>query len=137
MSDEEYLEPEEEQEIAGDYTDTFSTYPKPRAKNTIVEFLNKVFRTRDSTKVSFMEEEEIRANRAAKLGALWSSIMYGENSKLKEYFLGKSEIIAAPTLSRQGFLVNAAITTKKEFQAKLKSQKKNKGWFKPKGERQI
>lgn len=128
----ETIDAETGEELASEYYEGLGIgYPKPRKKDTVIEFLNKVFKTKDSTKVSFMSDEEIDALRILQDAALYADMM-GFNL-IKEYLMKKSEIVAAPTLGRAGNLVNAAITTKKEFKAGLKT-KPNKGWFKKKKE---
>lgn len=130
--DEEEIEPETTEELGTEYVDTLAPgYPRPREKNTVIEFINKAFKTKDSTKVSFMDDEEVRALRVNHSAALYARMMYSEDSIITKFFMGRSEIIAAPTMGRQGNLVNAAITTKKEFKAGL-HRKENKGWFKKK-----
>ena len=50
-----------------------------------------------------------------------------------EYFNQMKEIVTAPTLSKEGFLIRQATTQRKEFSdATPKSKKQNKGWFKKK-----
>jgi hypothetical protein len=133
------LTPEEEEMLARDYTEDYRglgvEYPTEKEKHGVFQFLNKVFKTKDSTKVGFMNEEELIAFRIFKNASLYSEKM--GLATVKDFLDRKAELVVAPTLSRGGNLVLASITTKKEFQARLKTpQKQNKGWFKSKSKPQ-
>jgi len=137
MEEDYEISQEEAEEMGEEYMQSFSPgYPKPREKNTVIEFLNKVFKTKNSTRVSFMNDDEVFAARILLRGSLYASINFGYDGLITNYLRGRTEIVTSPTLGRGGNLVNAAITTKKEFQAKLKA-KQNKGWFKSKGGQQV
>jgi len=102
-----------------------SGYPKPKEKTGFFEFLNKVFKAKDTTKAANLTEEEIFAVRKLKQAALFAGLMKWD--EIDNYLRNRAEIIIAPTLSRKGFLINAAITQRRVAE-KAKEEKSSK-WF--------
>ena len=107
--------------------------PQPEEKHNVHVFLNKVAESRDTTKVGFLKDEEVgfpqHPVRMYKGLALHAGMIM-DNPDLAEYFHGESEVITAPSLSREGFLVKQATVTRRQIEDVTKPKKENKGWFK-------
>jgi len=128
------LSPEELDQLAGALGYGASI---PDQKQNVHTFLHNVATADDTTKLGFLNEDEIGAPknpvRTFKNMALISkSIM--DNMDLQDYFIAKSEILTSTSLSREGFLTKLAVVTKREIADVTKSGKKksNSSWFKKK-----
>lgn len=109
--------------------------PLPEEKHNVHVFLNKVATADDTTKVGFLKDEEIGNSmfpvRMFKgLAVHAKSLM--DNPELAQYFDQESEVITAPSLSREGFLVKQATVTRRQIEDVTKPKKENKSWFKKK-----
>lgn len=103
-------------------------YPKPEEKFGIFQFLNKVLLAKDSSKVSNLDKEELPAVRRLKQGAAYFEVI---NSNLIKGWLDKeAEIILSTSDSKSGFLIDAAITNKKDVKLGSKKPKEKTPWFK-------
>lgn len=104
-------------------------------RHTVHSFMNNVAKAEDTTKVGNLKEEELGTPilpvRSYKELALFCNKVAKEEA-WNDYFRGMSEILTSTSLSKEGFLVKAAITTKKEMADTSPIKKENKGWFKKK-----
>lgn len=125
---------EDEKKVLGEYLEGYGA-AVPTDKENIHTFLNKVATSDDTTKTGYLTEDELGISkfsvRSYKSFALLSDKIL-VNDYFKDYFEKESEIITASSLSKGGFLIKAAITTKKELADTTKKQSVNKGWFKRK-----
>lgn len=105
-------------------------------KHSVHNFLNNVAKTKDTTKVGYLKEEEIGTprlpTRTYKELAIFSDEIADER-EWRDYFNKMSEVLTSTSLSKDGFLIKAAITTKKELADVSPQRKENRGWFKKKG----
>lgn len=109
-----------------------SNFPKQEEKQGVFQFLNKVVDERNSSKVANLDEkEELPAVRNLQNGALFfrSTGM----DVLADYLFMQSEIIMSTSDSKKGFLINAAITQKKDVKVGAAKEKKKQS-FLSKGE---
>lgn len=118
-------------------TKLMGTTPLPDEKHNVHTFLFNVATAKDTTKLGFLEPEElgkpklpVRSNKNMALIA--DKIM--ENDMFKEYFLAEGEITTATSLSKEGFLMKMAVTQKREIADVTKKRKISRGWFKKKEE---
>jgi hypothetical protein len=127
MSEEEELTPEEMEEL----NKYLSNVPMREEKTGILHFFNKILKLKDTSKGSYLNENELFAIRTYKSAALYANQM---NLKLIGDYLDKeAEIIAATSLGKDGFLIKQVVTQKKELTAKTASEKKKK-WLQSKKE---
>lgn len=124
------LTPEEMEELAEIMPNYGSGFPTPSDKPGLFSFFKKILRTDDTTKVANVDEFELNGVRNFKEGSRIAELNGFET--FKSYFNIKAENILATSDSKDGFLIKAAITSKKEVDTKLKTQRRNKGWFKKK-----
>lgn len=121
---------EEEKEALKDYP-----YPLPDAKHNVHTFLNEVHKTKDTTKVGYLKEEELGVPsnpvRVYKEMELISRVIC-QNKLFADYFASESENTLATSLSREGKLINLAIMQKRVIEDATKFRKPNTGWFKKK-----
>lgn len=115
-----------------DFDDFGLGFPKSKEKEGIFSFLNKVLKTKDSTKTGFLNEEELRVIRLLQSTGTYANA-WGLPA-VEEYLKKDAEGILASSDSKEGFLVNAAITSKKQIEKKGKSQQQ--GGFKLWGKKQ-
>ena len=102
-----------------------------QGRKDIFAFFNKILKTEDTIKVSNLDTEtELAPVRLLRDASLFAHLM-GHNL-IEEYFHKKAEIILGSALSKKGFLIDMAVTTKKESTIGQKERKVNKGWFKSK-----
>lgn len=121
----EKLTPYEEEELAEALG---AGYPMRQEKNNIFEFFSKIMKTRDTTKVSNLDEFELGSIRILQSAELYADQMGLD--KVGNYLDKEAEIVLASANSKKGFLINAAITQKRQLQSEQKaSQGGNKGWF--------
>lgn len=107
-------------------------YPKQGDKGNLFEFFNKVLKAEDSIKVANLDSDELDSVRFLRNASLFSNVF--ELEMVSNYFKDKAEVVLASSDSKKGFLINAAITQKRQ----VGSDHKNKstggfgGWFKKK-----
>lgn len=105
------------------------------SKSNIHTFLNNVVKTKDTTRIGNIKEEELGMPllplRTVKELSLICD-MIPSMSTFTDYFNEMSEITTAPSLSKEGFLIKQATISRKEFADTTKPKKENKGWFKKK-----
>jgi hypothetical protein len=107
-------------------------YPKQGDKGNLYEFFNKVLKAEDSIKVANLDTEELDAVRFLRNASLFSNVF--ELDLVSEYFKDKAEVILASSDSKRGFLINTAVTQKRQVGSdqKTKSSGGISGWFKKK-----
>jgi hypothetical protein len=111
---------EDEEEIIKELTEGAGLgYPKPIEKFNVHSFLNKVLKAKDRLVVSNLETAELKAVRVLRNAANYADTMGLD--KVSEYLKAKSEIILGSADSKKGFLINAAITSKKQLETKQRS----------------
>jgi hypothetical protein len=106
-------------------------------KKTLFDFLNNIVTTVATTKVGNLDDNELGIPKLPVRTYKELEIFCTEVANMPEfsnYFNKVSESILATSLSRKGFLVRAAITTKKELADVTPEKKINKSWFKSKDE---
>ncbi len=123
MNEEEQLTPEEEQEL----TQLLGGYPRKSEKEGVFAFLKRVLTTKDTSKVSNLDAQEIYSVRILQSTALYTDEMGLD--KVSEYIGKEAEIILGTADSKEGFLIKAAITQKRELETRSKIGGK-KGWNK-------
>lgn len=126
MDKQDNLTPEEQQQLM---TYMSMNYPKPEEKTGIFHFFNKILGLKDTSKAGNLDTDELNSIRALKRAKLYSDKM-GLN-EVSEYLEERSEIILATSLSKDMSLIKAAITSKKESKASIKTGE-DKKWLKNK-----
>lgn len=130
MSEEETLTPAEKEELK-DLIGYGSNVPE--SKQNVHTFLHNVATAEDTTKLGFLNENEIgmmpNPIRSYKhLGQFAGDIM--KKDGLRKFFNANSEIVTGTSLSRGGFLVDRAVVQKRELKdTTMKPRKENSGWF--------
>lgn len=128
MEEEIVIDPETGEELGEEYTSSLGVgYPKSKRREGYVEFFRDVVKSKDSIKTSFMNDDEIHAMRILRWATIYADIKGLD--MIRNYLFSRAEVIAASTSGRAGNLINAVITTKKEFKAKLKQPEKSKSGF--------
>lgn len=108
-------------------------------KSTVHSFLKDIVHSIDTTKTGYLKDEELGMPklpvRTLKELSVFSKDV-ADFPEIGDYFDKISEKITSTSLSRDGILIKASITQKKEMADMTPSteKKKNKGWFKKKGE---
>lgn len=129
MSDEELSR--EEREALVEYLTKTGT-PMADDKQSVHSFLNKIATAPDTTKVGFLEVEELGSPkypvRAFKEFSLIADDIIG-NKNISDFFNKQSEIITSTSLSKEGFLVKQATTTTRQIADITKKKKKKDKWF--------
>jgi hypothetical protein len=106
-------------------------------KSNTHAFLTKVIDNDSTLKTGNINEEEL-GNPQINLRGLKELELFSrkieKNELWADYFEGMAEIVTAPSLSKEGFLLKLAVTNKKELADVTPQRKRNKGWFSKKGE---
>lgn len=110
------------------------TAPTPKEKQDIMNFFNNVLNRDDTTKVSNLSDEELKAVRYMQRAALYS--LEVDYDLIARYIKKRAEIILATGLSgktKGGFFLQVVNTTKKMLETKSQvgsgSPPKRKGLF--------
>jgi hypothetical protein len=133
MGEEEQLTPQDMEALQ----EAMKGYGSPQVeeKFNVHTFLNKVLIAQDTTKVGYLNEQELG----------WTEYSLRKNKKLaldsgelanddiwESYFNKSGEIITATSLSKEAKFIGLAVLQRKELADMTKPQKENKGWFKSK-----
>jgi hypothetical protein len=113
-------------------------YPKPKEKAGIWTFFNKILKLKDSTKTGYLDEEELRVVRLLQMTANYANTW--ELPVVNDYLIKDNEIILASSDSKIGFLIQSAVTQRKQLETRNRSKSKSggvKGWFKKKEEQEA
>ncbi len=127
---EETYSPEEQAQIMAAAEDIKNSYPTPEDKLSIFKLFNKIFETDDTTKVANLKKDELQVVRNIQSAALTLEEAY-EYEPVANYFRKKAEIVLATSLSRDGALLNALITQKRQLSTEKKREVDSK-WNKKK-----
>ena len=106
--------------------------PQQEERPGVHQFLLKVVQTSDTWKVGNLTEEEIGPARIPLRTFRELSVFCNEVADkpgVAEYYKKKGEVLAATSLSAHGFLVNKAVTQKREVANMTKRRTINKGLF--------
>ena len=118
----------EEQEELQKY---LANIPQKEEKLGVFSFFNRVLKSKDTSKSSYLSQEELFSVRTYQ-----SAGLYADTMNLKDvgkYLRSEAEIVLATSLGKDGFLIKSIITQKKEIMAKAVSEKKKK-WLSRKTE---
>ena len=112
-------------------------FPEQKEKSGIFSFLNKVLKTKDTTKVGNLDEEELRVVRLLRDASNFAFVF--DQTDIADYFKNEAEIILGTSDSKHGFLVSTAVTQKKQLETKSRTKQKEGGfkWFKKKEEQPV
>lgn len=106
-------------------------------KANIHSFFTKVIQNPSTIRIGNVSEEELGTPQLSIRGLkeleLFSRDVYKDET-WGDYFQKMAEIQTATSLSKEGFLLRLSVTQKKELADVTPKKKKNKGWFKKKGE---
>jgi len=106
-------------------------YPVPEEKHGVFHFLTEALRATDSSKVGNIDKEEIMVVRNLKEGSLFFNMM--GSKYVATWLQGWSEMILATSASKNGFLITAAITQKKDVKlGTAQKEKRKSSWLKNK-----
>ena len=133
MDDMNLTEEEQQQLEAAGY------FPKQDPKHNIHTFLSKVLETKDSTKVGFLNEEELGMPRHSVRNHMECALISDKimNNDLFTAFFDKSaEDIFASSLSRNAKLLTIAVTQKRTVADETKIRKPSSSWFKSKAKKE-
>lgn len=100
-------------------------YPKQKEQLGVFNFLNKVLKTPDTTKVANVDKEELRVVRIEKDVASYAAVWGLEG--ISRYMTQEAEDILASSDSKDGFLVQTAITQRKQLETRNKSKQQAQG----------
>jgi hypothetical protein len=128
MNEETNLSQDEEQELLEYLGNGETSFPKMQESNTIVGFFNKIFKTKDTTKGSNLNEFELEAVRIIQRTSNYARL--NDLDEVSEYLVKYGEIILATALSKDGFFIESAVTSKKQLstESKVINQGGKKGW---------
>jgi len=130
--EDERLTLEEQEELAK----VLGGAPSPEEKHSIFQFFNKILKTGDTKKVSNLDNNELFSVRILLNTADYASLMgLGD---ITTYLNREAETTLATADSKTGFLIKAAITSRKDVKIGEGTEKKKSGWggFGKKGESQ-
>lgn len=131
MADE--LSPEEELLLKAAMANYGS--PAQEEKNNVHTFLKHVVDSPDTTKLGNLEAQEVGfikyPLRTMKDCALIAEKIIG-NDYVKDYYNKKSEIVSAPSLSKDAKLISLAVVQRREIGDITRRRRPNAGWFRPK-----
>ena len=100
------------------------------SKTTVPSLIKAIIKTKDTTRVANLKEEELGLPQLPVRTYMELQLLCKDDMpEFANYFSEMKEIVTAPSLSREGFLVKQATVTRKEFADKTQ-RKENKGWFK-------
>jgi len=104
-------------------------YPPEVEKPSAFAFFRKVVETPDTSKVSFLNKEELGGVRLSvrDYQTLANFEQFLGHDRVSAYFQAKAEIALRTGLSREGFLMNLAVTQRKEKRMRREKEGK-KGW---------
>lgn len=109
-------------------------YAQPEEKVGLFHFFKHILSTKDTTKVGNLDIEELNSVRNLQRAKLFADKMGYD--LVADYLNQRSEIILGTSLSKDAALIQAAITSKKESKAMIKSGESKKKWLSNKTETQ-
>ncbi len=108
------------------------TTPVAEERQNVHTFLHNVATAEDTTKVGFLNDEEIGMPRLPSRTYKDLALFCEEVANMDyyaAYFNKKSEILTSTSLSKDAKLITLAVSQKREFADATKPRKVNKGWF--------
>jgi len=106
-----------------------SSVPQKEEKTGIFNFFNKILKIKDTSKGSYLGQDELYSVRIYQSSALYANEM--NLNIVGNYLKAEGEIILGSSLSKDGFLIKQIVTQKKELTTKAVSEKKKK-WLQKK-----
>lgn len=103
------------------------TAPSSDDKATIFSFFNKIISSKDTTKTSNLEENELSAVRILKEADNYSRIM--DLPLIRDFIQAENEAILGTALSKKGFLIEKSVTQKRELRTRRAGDGQKKGLF--------
>ena len=100
--------------------------PSPEEKHSIFQFFNKILKTGDTKKVSNLDTSELFSVRILLNTAEYAKLM-GLND-IDSFLKKEAETTLASADSKGGFLIKAAITSRKDVKIGDAGEKKKSGW---------
>ena len=92
----------------------------------IFNFFNKILKTSDTIKVSNLDVQELPSVRMLRSTSNYADIM--GLTLVSQFLSEEAEVILGSALSKQGFLIERAITSKKENKIRTRTGEAGKGW---------
>ena len=123
----ENLTPEQETELA-QYLEQ-QGYPTPQEKFGLFNFFGKIVKSKTTRKTSFLGEDELNTVRNLERARIFAEEMGYD--LVAKYIEKRAEIILGTGLSREGFLIKSAITSKRDSRTSIKTGAEDKKkWLK-------
>ncbi len=122
--DEEALTPEEAEALK----QLGLGYPQAEEKVGLFSFLKDVFKGKDTSKVGNVDKIELEGIRNNKKVAVYARTF--NLDVVADYIQEISEIDLATSLSKEGFLIDKAVTVKREMSARIGKGGGKSKWFK-------
>lgn len=117
-----------EEELSTEETEELQKYlaniPQKEEKLGVFSFFNRVLKGKDTSKSSYLSQEELFSIRTYQSAGLYADTMNLKD--VSKYLRAEAEIVAATSLGKDGFLIKQIVTQKKEIVAKTVSEKKKK-----------
>jgi len=105
-------------------------YPQQEEKVGIFHFFNKILGLSDTSKAGNLDIEELNAVRSLQRAKLYNEAMNDPKMTVDSYLQKRAEIVLSTSLSKDMGLIKAAITTKKETKASIKTgEGKKSSWL--------
>lgn len=118
----------------------YGTAPSYEERQTVHTFLFNVATAKDTTKLGFLNDEEIGKpklpQRTLKELALFCKEIMNQK-EFGDFFEKEAEILTSTSLSKDAKLLTSAILQKREVADVSKPKVVNKGWFKSKRNKDI
>lgn len=130
VSDEEIEKLEEELKKLDDKDSSYTSPSSPK-KDNIFKFFREILTTKDTTRIGNLKAEELGVS---KLGVrhyqeLANYAEVEDLDKVKEYFMNRSNIVTATSMSRKGFWSQLFVTQIKREQKEKTKESEKKSWF--------
>ena len=125
---------EEEEEITPEEVEALKSlglgYPQEEEKLGLFNFFNKILKSLDTSKTGNVDDTELMSIRNNQKLAAYADVF--NLKKVSEYIKQLAEIDLATSLSKKGFLIEKAVTIKKEMTAKVGKGGGQSKWFQKK-----
>lgn len=109
--------------------------PTPMEQHNVHKFLHEVAESDDTTKTGYLKDEELGNSILPLRTTKELSLFCKEIANMDyfaDYFQKEGEILTSTSLSRDGKLLELAVTARRQLEDVTKPKKENKGWFKKK-----
>ena len=138
MMDDIQLSEEERMELA-QYLSNYGT-PVTNDRANVHTFLTNVVTAEDTTKLGFLNDEELGLMKHPLRTYKNLSLISGEimdNPFFSKYFASEAEIVTSTSLSKDAKLLNLAVIQRRQVEDITKRKKPNKGWFRKKEDEDV